>query len=165
LLPAASRAPCRPAHARPPPVWRLLAAFPAPAAACLPPTSATRPTPPVCLRPPMSWCRAAGLGHQPTLPFGPSGGPASLLGSTWRRLRPPSLPARRGGPASLLGAAVPPSLAPASLAPCFAAPCSAARLPPGLVCRGAGRWPPCPPGQWRLPARPAPLLPWLKCSM
>jgi hypothetical protein len=163
LLPAASRASCHPAPCscsaasrlapagrRRPPLGRL-GAFPAPTAVCRPPVSATRPTLPVHLRPPVSWCRAVDLDHHPTLPSGPSDGPASLLGSARRRLRPPSL----------LDAAAPPSL-PGSL---LRARRLRARLPPGPVCRGAGHRPPCPPGQWRLPARPAPLLPWLQCSV
>jgi hypothetical protein len=130
LLPAASREPCRPASClcsaashlppvgrRRPPLGRL-GAFPAPAATCQPPASATQPTLPVRLRPPVPQCWAVGLGHQPTLPSGPSG---SLM------VRPPCS-ARHGGasglPPSLLGAVSPPSLAAASLAPCSAAPCS-----------------------------------------
>jgi hypothetical protein len=84
----------------------------------------------VHLRPPVPWCRATG--HQPTLPFGPSDGLASLLGSARWRLRPPSLPARRDG------ASLPPYL-PGSLLHCSAAPCSYCRLPPcsAAPCRSA----------------------------
>jgi hypothetical protein len=104
-------------------------------------------------------------------------------------VRPPCS-ARHGGasglPPALLGVVAPPWL-PAPLLDCSCCrlpPCSVAQLlrvvllcwpllqccrsplvypPLRPVCRGVGRQPPCPPGQWRLPARPAPLLPWLQC--
>jgi hypothetical protein len=114
LLPTASRAPCHPApcscsaasHLAPvdrrrPPLG-CLGAFLAPAIACRPPTSATRPTPPLASRAAMSGCRPQPPAHPALQALWRSGGLASLLSAA---VRPPSLPARRGGPTSLLGSA------------------------------------------------------------
>jgi hypothetical protein len=92
--------------------------------------------------------------------------PASLPPCSARWCLPPSLPPWL--PTSLLGCSLlllpPASVLGCSMPTCCAGRyCSAAAVhpPPGPVCRSAGCQPPCPPGQWRLPAQPAPLLPWL----
>jgi hypothetical protein len=94
---------------------------------CRPAPCLATSVPSLLMLPPVSasdlLCCGAGLpATSPPCPPGPlsSDGPASLLSSARRRLRPPSLPARRSG------ASLPPP-------PWLPAPCSTARLHPAPI--------------------------------